>query len=412
MTIACIVAFGGLSESFANPSPNEPASTQPSAIDLSNYLKKTPSGSPFSRTGSSDIIPTGRGENVRHVVLQRVESTPPAESSTLVLPPLPEQALSTDTRPSFGSEQPEVTPSTTVAPPHAPLASGSFVSHVEYEGTIRRYLVYVPSCVVTGGSLPLVVALHGSGDTPESFLEYTGWAAMAEASGFIVLAPEGFPLITWAGKIPVISPQVWNSGQYSEIRPRSHLDDVGLINGIMDQVAAQWPVDPHRVYAVGYSNGGAMTFRLASECADRFTAIASVAGLCCVKAPQPCRPIPTMLIVGTLDPIVPYLGGLKVLPWQISLSPPVFLAASKWAGAIGCTLGPVEHPQELAPGVGILDYTAPGCPGVLLRVLRVQLQGHGWPSGQGLRLERLLGPDSSTLNATGQIWAFFSQYHG
>ena len=47
------------------------------------------------------------------------------------------------------------------------------------------------------------------------------------------------------------------------------VDDVGFVNAMIDAVDAAYCVDPKRVYAAGFSNGGMLSNRLACELGDR-----------------------------------------------------------------------------------------------------------------------------------------------
>jgi polyhydroxybutyrate depolymerase len=276
-------------------------------------------------------------------------------------------------------------------------------------GVPRQYVVHAPGSYDGRQPFPLVVALHGAGGNAEAFLNEANWAAQAERCGFLVVAPEGLPLHPASPACPLVNPRVWNSGQFGRHRTRSHIDDVGFIVAALDDLAARCRVDGRRVYAVGYSSGGAMAFRLGAERADRFTAIASVAGLCWVAEPHPTRALPTLVLVGTMDPLVPLCGGMKVLPWEVHPSPPVRTVLSRWAAAIGCPTEPHRWSESPGPGVKVEDY-GPGWSGCFLRVMYVKIQGHGWPGGRSLRPERLLGPDLSSLDATAAVWAFFQQW--
>ncbi len=291
----------------------------------------------------------------------------------------------------------------------APAVGSRYCFTINCGGQDRKYVVHVPACYDGVTPLPVVVALHGSGGDAASFLDETTWAACADQNGFIVMAPEGLPLHASMPSAYYANPRVWNSGQYASLYSHSRIDDSGFIIAALDDLSARYRVDSKRVYASGYSNGGAMVFRLAAEHADRFTAIASISGLCWLSNPQPCRSLPTLFMVGTLDPIVSIHGGLKVLPWEITPSPPVRNVMASWAGAIGCPTTPLSVGQVPGYHVNVEDY-GPSEAGSLLRVMYIRGQGHGWPGGHSLRPERLLGPDISHFNATQASWEFFQQW--
>src|SRR5262249_46306055 len=64
------------------------------------------------------------------------------------------------------------------------------------------YVAYVPASYTPSSEVPLVVALHGAGDTALNYLSIV-WKGNADANGFIVIAPEG--------SAPLGSGFTWNS---------------------------------------------------------------------------------------------------------------------------------------------------------------------------------------------------------
>ena len=70
----------------------------------------------------------------------------------------------------------------------------------------------------------------------------------------------------------------------------------------------------HRVFAIGYSNGGQMVMRLAHEAPELLAGAAVIAAT--MPAPEnfldtgtASAPLPVLLVHGTKDPIVSYHGG-------------------------------------------------------------------------------------------------------
>lgn len=69
-------------------------------------------------------------------------------------------------------------------------------------------------------------------------------------------------------------------------------------------------IDPDKVYAYGYSNGGMMALRLGREAGDVFAAVASVAGVDPAPTNDECqdgsRISPALIAHGTADRMVPF----------------------------------------------------------------------------------------------------------
>jgi polyhydroxybutyrate depolymerase len=157
---------------------------------------------------------------------------------------------------------------------------------------------------------------------------------------------------------------------------------------------ARYPVDPKRIYATGFSNGGGMVNRLGCDLADRFAAIAPVSGAFLLSEDcRPSRPIPVMAFHGTGDRIVPYDGSGKVLP-------PIPAWAAGWALRNGCRQpstaflddGVVrgEHWSDCEQGADVFLYT-------------IAAGGHTWPG-------RISLPGQSSIDASATMWGFFQTH--
>lgn len=151
------------------------------------------------------------------------------------------------------------TPALTVA---SSVAPGRYLGTISCGGLERRYVLYIPHAAVSRGPVPLVVALHGSGGNADAFLDESNWSTLAVQYGFILVAPDGLPVLPNLPSTPgLLNPQVWNSGQFNMSGGRSKIDDVAFIVAMIDNIAACCPINLRRVYAAGYSTGGAMAFK-------------------------------------------------------------------------------------------------------------------------------------------------------
>jgi len=99
-------------------------------------------------------------------------------------------------------------------------------------------------------------------------------------------------------------------------------DDIGFIEGLLDELEANYRVDSSRVYVTGYSNGAYMTHRLGCELSERIAAIAPVMGQPLLGfncAPSKGDSLPILNIWATRDAMVPGLDitsnyGLYITP--------------------------------------------------------------------------------------------------
>ena len=262
-------------------------------------------------------------------------------------------------------------------------SNGSLVS----SGEKRKYLLYVPKSYDPASPTPLVISLHGYSEWPFHQMQQSGWNDLAEQYGFIVVYPSGLGL-----------PKRW--------RTHDPQPEVAFISDLIDKLAGQYHIDPNRIYANGFSNGGGMSFVLACQLSERIAAIGSVAGAYLLpwSACQPARPVPTIVFHGTADPIVPYLGG----PSRSFDLP--FPSIPEWVEALarqqGCSGVPQAIPAE--GKVSGVQYT--GCDaGAEVVFYTIADGGHAWPGGKPLP-KFIVGHTSADINATRTMWAFFQRH--
>jgi polyhydroxybutyrate depolymerase len=279
----------------------------------------------------------------------------------------------------------------------------SFYSPNRSNGTIvssgqkREYLLYVPRSYDRTKPTPLVISLHAAALWPATQMETTQWNKVADEQGLIVVYPSG---TTLRGGGTGVLPKVWL------LRPEADLlANVRFISELIDALEAAYNIDPTRIYANGFSNGGAMAFALSCRLSHRIAAVGTVSA----AQDQPwswCaapRPVPLINFHGTAD-LVPYNGG-KV--WGSPRSfPSVLTWTANWAARNRCRPNPAE--SVVATDVTRLDYT--DCADNASVVLyTVQGGGHSWPGGKPLP-EWLVGPTSRNIDATSQMWAFFREH--
>ena len=196
------------------------------------------------------------------------------------------------------------------------LAAGDFECMI---GT-RMYLLHVPANLASPA--PFVIDSHGLGSTAAGQRRLSGWLQLSDQQGFVVAHPQG----------------VGNSfnGTGGCCTFNNAMDDVGFFRLIVGRalVAGAGRIDPQRVIATGFSNGGAISHRIACEAADMFAAIAPVAfslGTPTIMATpppadvvaagcKPSKPITMMQTHGTADTVADFnLGVLGALPAPASL---------------------------------------------------------------------------------------------
>ena len=280
------------------------------------------------------------------------------------------------------------------------------VRALRHNGRPRRFLVHDPT-EHGAALLPTVVMLHGAGGTAAWTLAETGWADKADREGFLLVLPEG--LRPDLAKPPhfLDNPSVWNDGSPPLVPAAPLADDVGFLDAVLDDVQKSFPVDPRRVYVTGFSNGGGMAFRLGAERAPRYAALAPVAGHCWLADPRPVRPVPTLYLVGSDDPLFPLAGGEIPSPWtgRRIHRPSLADTLRRWAVALGVPPEPAATRED--DGVRTVVYHGPHATELTAHVIRGL--GHHWPGGRGQFNPRIAGPASDRLRANDVIWEFFQR---
>jgi polyhydroxybutyrate depolymerase len=288
--------------------------------------------------------------------------------------------------------------------PSSPEA-GRFTLKIQSGKLERTAHIHIPKGYKPGTKPPLVLLLHGGGGTGPATLQNDGWAAKADKEGFLLVAPDGLGV---RPKLPTsfkTNPAIWNSGQYAANSEIAAIDDVEFIRQLLDELKEKLPYDEDCVFCTGHSNGGGMTFRLAAELSERFTSVGMVAGRLVVDPLKIKKPMPTLYIVGTKDPLMPMEGGEVKSPWAGNWkNQPIAEQLTRWAVALGCEKEPkIVSDQDAIRKVEYLSKTT----GPTLTVFYLDGHGHHWPGAKRTLPESMIGPIISKLDATDTLWDFF-----
>lgn len=167
-------------------------------------------------------------------------------------------------------------------------------------GGDRPVEVLVPASLKPGVPAPLVILLHGysvNGNVEELYLQL---APLAEERGFLYAHPDG--------TLDRDAKYFWNATDACGDLFASGVDDSAYLASVIDQIEARYSVDPKRIYLVGHSNGGFMSYRMACDHADKIAAVASLAGAMFLDTSKckPSSPVSVLQIHGTSDPEVLY----------------------------------------------------------------------------------------------------------
>ena len=203
------------------------------------------------------------------------------------------------------------------------LQSGNATVPIQYAGKDREYRIHVPMSYTGTTRVPLLIDMHGSGQSADAQKGTSGWDRKADTTGFIVVYPTALNAR-------------WNAGTCCSPSVEQNVDDVGFLRAVVEKVRQDGCVDRKRVYASGLSGGGLMSYRLACEAADVFAAVAPVSGATVFSPCQPSAPVSVIAYRGLNDDLVPYNGGMPLM-WYFQGAKADF---DQWSMLDQCT-GPV-----------------------------------------------------------------------
>lgn len=257
---------------------------------------------------------------------------------------------------------------------------------MQYGGLSRQYLEYVPTIYTGANPVPLVICLHGLGDTMDNF-KNIGLDDVADTANFIVLTPQA--ISSFLGT-------AWNSGaSMNGMQLNQNVDDAGFIIALIDSTSAIYNIDPKRVYLTGFSMGAFMCHRMACEHGERIAAIASVAGtIGSAIQCNPSRPVPVIHFHGTADQTISYTANAYGLSVDTLLK--------FWIHANNCNPDSI---YTLMPDVASDGFT----------VEHFEYQGGN--AGSEVEHYRVIGADhqwiytpTNDVDYTTLIWEFLSKY--
>ena len=369
--------------------------------------RRLASAKPVWSIGPSMPLPTQRPSPTRKTASPRTAASAPTTPSTA-----PRTAGTSTTARSRRSA------------PTPPVAKGRFTRHL-FKSTVEpsdrrkralHYWLYWPSNAPLTPR-PLVVMLHGCGQTALEFAQGTRMNELAERKGFAVLYPQQ--------SVTSESSRCW---PWYTAEAQAGAGDAALLAELLRAVLTLHPIAPRRVYIAGISAGAAMAQILALKQPDLIAAVgmhsAPVFGVtsskasgfatmqrgAALRATQAVNEIvranggpvalPAMLIHGDHDKVV--------RPVNLMQATRQMLAVNGMNAASPAALH--EHAARTrgaqpALAYRTLSYTA--FADAKPRVIAAQVEGldHAWSGGNsGLRYHSGIGPDASAL-----LWRFFAR---
>jgi polyhydroxybutyrate depolymerase len=266
---------------------------------------------------------------------------------------------------------PTATPAPTPTQLFQPVATERTVMVNDLE---RSYLLHTPPDLNNQQPVPVVFAFHGYSITPKGMQYTTRMDEIADRENFLVVYPLGIEYS-------------WNTGwegYHGGYSLKHNVDEPAFIQQILSDLETFNNIDPKRIYAMGHSQGGMLTYRLGCEMSDTFAAIAPVAGVHLLSDCNPTRAVSVIHFHGLADSTILFSGGGNFD------FPSVENGIDTWVELNQCTSSTLEEDETK----GITHFTyAPCQAGTAVELYTIATEGHDWPRKK--------------LPASEIIWEFF-----
>ena len=284
-----------------------------------------------------------------------------------------------------------------------PAVAEVFYDSIGTGGRDRYFTLVLPEGAKRGRPMPTVVALHGGLMNGNSMRRIFGLDELAAQDPFVVVYPDAVG-------------RRWNDGVSGHTESA---DDVRFMRNLADHLVRKGVADPKRVYLLGVSNGGMMTYRVACQSPGIFAAYAAVIANMPKDIADECRPgggTPLIIINSTDDPVNPYEDG-DVARWSSGKVLSTLDTVDFWQRRNGCEGRSQEKPlpdKDNSDGSTVLARQFAECrTGSPVVLLTVQGGGHlppGAKVGNRPMLRAMLGRANQDISAADISWKFFKRF--
>jgi polyhydroxybutyrate depolymerase len=232
-------------------------------------------------------------------------------------------------------DKPDTAPRSSRGCGTAPLAvpGETGVLSMLVDGLEREYRLHLPTDYDQDTATSLVLAFHWYGGNAQNMESATWTSHHADKHGYITVYPESTSFHNKFGthtswndlscsassgpEGPTCSgslgwPYPPECGEAGDCVWCTCHDDLAYVHKLLGELEDTLCIDLDRVYATGISNGAMFVHRLGCDMADRFAAIAPVAGTLAKGfncAPGTSTPLSIMHIYGSVDKNVPVDGS-------------------------------------------------------------------------------------------------------
>lgn len=244
-------------------------------------------------------------------------------------------------------------------------------------GKKRTYHVQVPANY--NNTVPVTLHLALSGLNAPCLNIFNEWKSIAEARGYILVAP----CQSLGDSSSGISGEAWNSGTCCAYKDDSPTDDFAFISTVVKDITSKLCIDNDHIFASGFSNGAMMAEVLACKQNDIFRAVASVSGVvelkpgmdkglaaCDAAVMGSTKRTSVINIHGDFDPMVPWqsdpIMGFPAIPTDMAA----------WANRTKCQ---GDGKQTFSKGNYNNTLWDSCSGGAQIELVKHHTGGHAWP---------------------------------
>ncbi len=231
------------------------------------------------------------------------------------------------------------------------------------DGRLRNFELYVPASYQAAAPAPLMVAFHGSPGSSLGMRVSTKLDDLAEQEGILIAYPNSL--------------DDWAPGCACTQDDFRGVDDVDFMRKAVNKVSADFNIDPNRVYALGFSAGGWMAYRMGCSLSNTFAGIAAVASSmtpALVETCAPEQPVAFIQMIGTEDPAFPWVGAGTNAGGRL----PIDSTVAVWANLNGCDAAPTREVAEPEDDLSVQRSVFNNC-AAEVNLYAIQGGTHTWP---------------------------------
>lgn len=297
---------------------------------------------------------------------------------------------------------------TPILPKKGILDTGTYKQKLDISvaGQKRNYLIHIPEKYTPDDKVPLVIVLHGAFSTAQQIEEQSGFSDIADREGFLVGYPNGaFGLFGYF--------QHWNAGHCCGKAQSDDIDDIGFLIDVINDIKDQFMIDSSRIYMVGFSNGGMLTYHFAAEHTNILAAAAPVAASIGGRAsakdsiwiiPKPNSKLPLIVFHAEDDINVPFYGGTSPKKGGDRKYVSVEKSIDFWIKNNGC-----KEINEMIYSQDVLHNVWSDSTGMkIIELYLLREWGHKWP-GEYFSNKLFNSNPLYGFGAAEIIWEFFKK---